>query len=307
MKISMIGSGAMGSLFGGRLALAGHQVVLYDVYREHVEAVTRDGLCIEEAATGAVTVARPQASSDPRAVEGSDVLVIFVKSTQTEEAARQFAPLAGAETIALTLQNGLGNEEIIRRHFGPTRTAAGVTSQGATFLGPGRIRHAGRGPTHVAMQGGGGARLGAFVEALTAAGFETHLEKDVANLVWSKLVINVGINALTAITGKPNGMLLEMEETRALMKELVEEAVAVAIKRGIRFTYDDPLSTVMDVAKKTGANRSSMLQDFDRKRESEIDFMNGAIVREAAAQGIPVPVNAAVTLVIKAMEKARAL
>jgi 2-dehydropantoate 2-reductase len=98
-----------------------------------------------------------------------------------------------------------------------------------------------------------------------------------------------------------------MEETRALMADLVGEAVAVARRRGIHFTYEDPLATVLDVARKTGANRSSMLQDFDRKRESEIEFMNGAIVREAAALGIPAPVNAAVTLIIKAMEKARAL
>jgi 2-dehydropantoate 2-reductase len=306
MKISMIGSGAMGSLFGGRLALAGHQVVLYDVFREHVEAINRGGLSIEDAATGSITVSHPSASVDPRAVEGSDVFVVFVKSTSTEEAARQFAPLAAKSTIVVTLQNGLGNEEIIRRHFGAERTAAGVTSQGATFLGPGRIRHAGKGPTHVAMADGSG-RLAGLVGALEAAGFETHLEKDVADLVWSKLVINVGINALTAFTGLPNGKLLEIEETRALMADLVGEAVAVANRRGIHFTYADPLATVLEVAKKTGANRSSMLQDFDRKRESEIEFMNGAIVREAAALGIAAPVNAAVTLIIKAMEKARAL
>ena len=307
MKISMIGSGAMGSLFGGRLALAGHQVVLYDVFREHVEAINRAGLSTEDAATGAITVSHPEASTDPRAGEGSDVFVVFVKSTSTEEAARQFAPLAAKNTIVLTLQNGLGNEEIIRRHFGAEKTAAGVTSQGATFLGPGRIRHAGKGPTHVAMTDGDGVKLTGLVKALEAAGFETHLEKDVADLVWSKLVINVGINALTAFTGLPNGKLAEMEETRALMADLVAEAVAVARKRGIHFTYADPLATVLDVAKKTGANRSSMLQDFDRKRESEIDFMNGAIVREAAALGVPAPVNAAVTLIIKAMEKARSL
>jgi 2-dehydropantoate 2-reductase len=247
MKISIIGSGAMGSLFGGRLSLAGHDVLLYDVYREHVEAVNRDGLA----------------------------------------------------------KNGLGNEAILRRHFGAERTAAGVTSQGATFLGPGRVRHAGRGPTHLSMADGRNEKLQPLAGALTAAGFECHVETDVAGLVWSKLLINVGINALTAITNQTNGKLLDCEETRALMADLVAEAEAVARKKGIRLTYEDPLATVFDVAKKTGANRSSMLQDFDRKRPSEIDFMNGAIVREAAAEGIPVPVNTAVTRLIKAMEKAR--
>jgi 2-dehydropantoate 2-reductase len=306
MKISIIGSGAMGSLFGGMLSRARHEVVLYDVFKEHVEAIRRDGLAIEQAGSSEVLTVRPAATTDPADTCGSDVMIVFVKSTATEEASRQFAPLAGPGTIALTLQNGLGNEAILRKHFGAERTAAGVTSHGATFLGPGRIRHAGKGPTHIAMADGSHRRLVAFATALAQAGFETHVEADVAGLVWSKLVINVGINALTALTGRENGRLLDLEETRSLMAELVAEAVAVAKARGITLTYVDPLATVYDVAKKTGANRSSMLQDFDRNRETEIDFMNGAIVREAAELGIPVPVNAAVARLVKAIDRFRA-
>ena len=283
MKISIIGSGAMGSLFGGRLAMSGCQVVLYDVDREHVDAVNKDGLAIEQAGTGEVTVCRPQASTDPEAVRGCDAMIVFVKSTSTAEAARQFAPYARADTIVLTLQNGLGNEAIIREHFGAERTAAGVTSQGATFLGPGKIRHAGKGPTHIGMADGKISRLAPLAEALNAAGFDTHVEGDVASLIWSKLVVNVGINALTAIMSQPNGRLLDFEETKAVMADLVAEALAVAKGRGVRITHADSLQTVYDVARKTGANRSSMLQDFDRGRLSEIDFINGAIVREAAA------------------------
>ncbi|HSV93441.1 MAG TPA: 2-dehydropantoate 2-reductase [Desulfobacterales bacterium] len=303
MKVSIIGSGAMGSLFGGMLSRAGHEVVLYDVYREHVEAIRRDGLAIEQAGSTEVLSCRPEASTDPADTRGSDVLIVFVKSTATEAAARQFAPLAGPDTIALTLQNGLGNEAILRKHFGVERTAAGVTSQGATFLGPGRIRHAGKGPTHLGMASGSHRRLVALATALAQAGFETHVEDDVAALVWSKLVVNVGINALTALVNRPNGRLLDLEETRSLMADLVAEAVAVAKARGITLTYADPLQTVYDVAKKTGANRSSMLQDFDRGRESEIDFINGAIVREAAETGIPVPVNAALARLVKALDR----
>jgi 2-dehydropantoate 2-reductase len=305
MKIGIVGSGAMGSLFGGRLSLSGCDVVLYDVFREHVETVTAEGLSIEDAATGAVTLARPRASTDPRSVEGSDLLVIFVKSTATEEAAAQFAPLAGRDAIVLTLQNGLGNEEILSRAFGPRRTAAGVTSQGATFLGPGRIRHAGKGPTHICMSDGRNERLSPVCAAFEAAGFETHVSTDVAGLIWSKLVINVGINALTAITGQPNGGLLDSEDTKGIMADLVREAVAVAKARGISLANEDPLAVVYEVARKTGANRSSMLQDFDRHRPSEIEVMNGAIVREAAQAGLPVPVNTTITRLIRAMEKAR--
>jgi 2-dehydropantoate 2-reductase len=305
MRIGIVGSGAMGSLFGGRLSAAGFDVVLYDISREHVEKVSAEGLAIEDAATGAVTVCRPRASTDPRAVEGADVLIIFVKSTATEEAAAQLAPRAGRDAIVLTLQNGLGNAAILKRHFGPERTAAGVTSQGATFLGPGRIRHAGRGPTHICMSDGKNDKLSPLCAALVEAGFETHVSADVESLVWSKLVINVGINALTAITGQPNGGLLESEDTRAIMADLVAEAVAVARARGVTLTHADPLAVVYDVARTTGANRSSMLQDFDRRRASEIEVMNGAILREAAREGIPVPVNATITRLVRALERAR--
>ena len=305
MKIAIVGSGAMGSLFGGKLSLAGHDVVLYDVYREHVDAVASGGLFIEDAATGDVTMARPRASAEPREVAQAEALIIFVKSTATEEAASQFADIASRTAVVLTLQNGLGNEEIIRAHFGPERTAAGVTSQGATFLGPGRIRHAGKGPTHMSMSDGRNELLSPLAAALTSAGFETYVEADVAGLIWSKLVINVGINALTALTSQTNGRLLDFEETKSLMGELVNEAVTVARARGISLTYADPLAAVLDVARKTGSNRSSMLQDFDRKRQSEIAFINGAIVREAAKLGIPAPVNATLTLLIRALEKVR--
>ncbi|MFZ3109953.1 MAG: 2-dehydropantoate 2-reductase [Rectinemataceae bacterium] len=303
MKISIIGSGAMGSLFGGRLSLAGQEVVLYDVYREHVDAINASGLSIEDAATGEVTVVHPKASANPAAVAGSDVLIIFVKSTATAEAAAQFKSFAKPGTIALTLQNGLGNEEILRNYFGASGTAAGVTSQGATFLGPGKIRHAGKGPTHMAMSDGDSVKLAKLAEALSAAGFETYVDKDVANMVWSKLLINVGINALTGILNLKNGQLLDYEDVKSLMAGLVNEAIAVAKARGVRLSYEDPVATVYDVALKTGANTSSMLQDFQKNRLSEIDFMNGAIVREAQALGIPVPLNDAMTRLVRTMDR----
>ncbi len=306
MKLAVVGAGAMGSLFGGKISLAGHDVLLFDPYREHVDAVNAKGLLIEEAGTGETVLSRPRATADPQDVRGPDVMIVFVKSTVTALVARQFEQAARPDTIVVTLQNGLGNEGILRASFGAARTAAGVTAQGATFLGPGRVRHAGTGPTHLGMSDGKSEKLAPFADALRAAGFETHVEKDVAALVWSKLVINVGINALTALIGQPNGRLLDLEETRALMADLVAEAVAVARARGIRLTYPDPLAAVQEVARRTGANRSSMLQDFDRGRETEIDFINGAIVREAAALGIAVPVNASVTRLVKARDRVRA-
>jgi 2-dehydropantoate 2-reductase len=227
---------------------------------------------------------------------------VFVKSAATEAVARRFAALASPDAIAVTVQNGLGNEAILKSHFGPERTAAGVTAQGATFLGPGQVRHAGRGPTHVCMSDRNNGRLAPLVEALNRAGLETHLEEEIENLIWSKLIINVGINALTALVGVPNGQLLGSEATAGLLGELVEEAVKVARALGVRLAYEDPLARVREVAELTGKNRSSMLQDFDNRRATEIDFINGAVVREAEARGISVPVNRTVTQLIKAVE-----
>ena len=299
MKISIIGSGAMGSLFGGGLSLVGQDVVLYDIYREHVDAINSSGLAIEDAATGECRIVHPKASADPESVRDSDVLIIFVKSTNTEDAAKTFKAFAKPGGIALTLQNGLGNEEILRKHFGASGTAAGVTSQGATFLGPGRIRHAGKGPTHISMSDGNQAKLAPLAEALKAAGFETHVDNAVLDMVWSKLIINVGINALTALLGVTNGRLVEFEDTKAIMADLVAEALAVVKAKGVSLSYADPLAVVYEVAKKTGANFSSMLQDFQKNRQSEIDVMNGAIVREAKALGIPVPVNETIARLVR--------
>jgi 2-dehydropantoate 2-reductase len=263
-----------------------------------VQAIRREGLVIVDPAGGEETC-HPRATGRAEDLKEVQILIIFVKSAATEEAARRFAGLAGEATIAVTMQNGLGNEAILKRYFGEGRTAAGVTSQGATFLGPGRVRHAGRGPTHLCMSDRENGKLQAFVEALNRAGLQADLEPDIDDLIWSKLIINVGINALTALTRLPNGRLLEFPDCKALMTDLVAEAVMVAEKKGVHLTYADPLRTVYEVAEKTGANRSSMLQDFDRKQVSEIEFINGAILREAEALGLEVPANRAVTRLVR--------
>jgi len=302
MKIGVIGAGAMGSLYGGKLAAAGAEVVLYDISRPHVEAVNASGLVIAELPDGKENVVRLKATVVPGDLADADLLLVFVKSNATAAAARQFAGLAKPGAIAVTLQNGLGNEQLLREAFGAERTAAGVTSQGATFLGPGRVRHAGVGPTHLCMSDKANEKLGPLAEALQRAGFETHLENSIDSLVWSKLVINVGINALTALTGLPNGRLLDFPQLRALMADLVAEAVNVARTRGVALTYAEPLAMVYTVAEKTGRNRSSMLQDFDHRRPSEIEFMNGAIVREAESLGVEVPVNRTITRLVQALD-----
>ena len=302
MKISVIGAGAMGSLFGGRLSAVGNDVVLYDINHEHVDKINKDGLKIETLATGKIEIVKPRATTEASDVQGSDILIIFVKSTATDIVASTFKSAAGSSTIAVTLQNGYGNEEIIKGYFGAGNTAAGVTSQGATFAGPGHIKHAGNGPTHICMSDKNNEKLKPFLDTLIHAGFEANAEDNIESLVWSKLVINVGINALTALTNLKNGQLLDYDETKQLMKDLVDEAVLVCEKSGITLTYDNPLEVVYSVADKTGPNRSSMLQDFDRGSITEIDFINNAIVRAADKLGTDVPVNTTVARILQTID-----
>ena len=305
MKISIIGSGAMGSLFGGKLSAAGNEVVLFDINQTHVDAVNSDGLKIETLSTGETSVYKPSATTDKSATADSDIFIIFVKSTVTDIVASDFSKLAGSDSIVVTMQNGLGNEDLLKKHFSPSCTAAGVTSQGATFAGPGHVRHAGNGPTHLCMSDKNNDKLKPFISELEKAGFEADIETNIESLVWSKLIINVGINALTALTGLKNGMLLDYDGTKDIMKKLVDEAVKVSNSLGISLTYTNPFETVCAVAEKTGLNRSSMLQDFDRGSITEIDFINGAIVRESEKIGVDAPVNRTITSLVKTIDQSR--
>jgi len=302
MKISVIGSGAMGSLFGGKLSLSGIDVVLYDINRIHIERILLNGLEIEEPSTGEILKAYPMATSNQQDVEGSDLMLVFVKSTSTDSVAREFARYAHEGTIVLTLQNGLGNEDILCKYFGRNRTAVGVTSQGATFLAPGIIRHAGSGPTRICMSDNQNEKLSGILRAFLKSGFEVSLERNIADLVWSKLIINIGINALTAITGLENGKLLEYPEIKQIIADLVEEAVNVAEKKSVKLSYSNPLQQVYKVIENTGLNRSSMLQDFDRGDLTEIDFINNAIVKEGRKLGIETPCNSLISRLVKSLE-----
>jgi len=300
MKITVIGSGAMGSLFGALLAETGQPVTLLDVRRDHVEAVNTEGLAIEK--EGSRRRVRIQADSDPDSIGPADLCIVFVKSTHTAAAARTAARLCGKRSMVLTLQNGMGNADTLAEALAPDRVIAGTTSHGATFLGPGSIRHAGSGETVIGPWSTAGvAGVKAVAEAFNNAGIATRVVSDVRHVMWAKLLINVGINAVTALTGIRNGQLLDLEQTRRLSREAVEEALAVAGTQGIAIE-GDPVEKVFSVAAATAANRSSMGQDVDHGRTTEIGAINGFIVRMAEQAGVPVPVNRALTALVETMQ-----
>ena len=289
MKVVVIGAGAMGSLFGGLLAEAGNNVRLLDIWPEHVAAINAGGLFVERA--GKTRTIPVQALTDPAEAGPVDLAVVFVKSAHTADAAHTAAALAGKSGIVLTLQNGLGNADILARIAATATVVAGTTAHGATLLAPGRIRHAGVGPTTIGRWSGEDSdAVDRVAEVFNQAGIETEVAVDVRRVIWEKLIVNVGINAITALTGIKNGQILDLETTRELSRAAVEEAVAVAAARGVTIR-EDAAEHVLAVARATAANRSSMGQDVDHGRRTEIDAINGAVVREAEMVGIPVPVN----------------
>ncbi|MFA5085804.1 MAG: 2-dehydropantoate 2-reductase, partial [Candidatus Omnitrophota bacterium] len=203
----------------------------------------------------------------------------------------------------MTLQNGIGNVQVLDDYFGPEHVIAGVTNHGATLIGPGHVKHAGRGDTIIGMSKG--STLGPIKNAaniLTKCGLDTKISKDIDSIIWSKLVINVGINALTGITRLKNGMLIKHGGARDILRNAVQEAVKIVKRKRIKLTYDDPIQKVESVCKATGANVSSMLQDVLSAKRTEIDYMNGAIMRQGKALGIPTPVNEVLTNLIKTIE-----
>jgi 2-dehydropantoate 2-reductase len=302
MKIAIVGAGAMGSLFGALLAEAGEEVWLVDVWREHVAAIQSNGLSV--ASEGSQRKIDLKATLDPAAAAGAQLVVIFVKSTQTAAAAATAAALAGNSGSVLTLQNGMGNAEALAEAVPADRIVVGTTSHGATLLGPGCIRHAGKGPTTIGPwsdEPGAGRRARKIAQTLSGAAIDTEVVEKVLPILWGKLIVNVGINAITALTGILNGQLLDLDSTRELSRSAVEEAVSIARFQDIAIR-EDAVSHVLEVAAATAANRSSMGQDVDKKRLTEIDAINGYVVREAKRLSMDAPVNETLTALIKTLE-----
>lgn len=299
MKIAVLGAGAMGSLYGAKLSANGkNEVHLIDVWKEHIDAVNSNGLQMEEGDDVLLYEnLKGHTSSEETGV--CDLVLVFVKSTVTKTAVESNAAVFGPNTVALTLQNGLGNIEQISSVIGAERVIAGTTAHGATMLSPGKIRHAGKGKTIIGELGGHESdRIRKMAAVLEDAGMETVISGNVLGRVWDKLLVNVGINALTGITKLYNGQLLDYPEIEELLEKAVSEGVAVARAKGIRLGFDDPVAHTKDLCRATAANKSSMLQDILNDRQTEIEMMNGAIVREGKALGIETPVNLALTNLI---------
>lgn len=300
MKITIVGPGAIGCLFAGFLARANEEVWLLDKNPQRAGRLKEEGIKIEGLSNISVKM---NATINPDEIGQTDLIIICVKSYDTEQAIRSVKQLVGEKTAVMTLQNGIGNTQIIGEIVGWDKVIGGVTNHGATLLGWGHIRHAGKGETIIGKTDGkASGQLEDISAILNKAGFETVISKDIDAVIWSKLIINAGINALTALTRLNNGRLIEYEGTKDIMRLAVFEAVKIAKVKGIKLIYDDPIEKVESVCKATAGNVSSMLQDVLNKKRTEIDFINGAVVKWGQNLNVTTPVNYTLTNLIKTVE-----
>jgi len=290
MKIALVGPGAMGSLFAALFTRAGHDVHLIDHEPGRARNLAREGILLWEGDHNSRI--RVAAHADASSCGPADLVFLLVKAFHTSDAACSIPPLLGPKTPVVTLQNGLGSAEILAEKIEPGRILVGVTAQGATLLGEGQVRHGGNGETVIGPFVKGGAERPEALVPFADAGLAARWTDDVAPAVWKKLSANCGINALTALTAIRNGQVAAFAPAAALAADAVAETVRVARAAGVEIGAEEEMAGwVLEVARATALNRSSMGQDVDRRRPTEVDFLNGAVVRLGEKLGVPVPVN----------------
>lgn len=303
MHLAIFGIGAMGCLFGAKLSPHA-DVTLIGHWPAQLDALRRAPLHVERAGAppydARLAVLDSAGELPPHAF---DAALILVKSAGTDQAARQAAGVLKPAGLAVTLQNGIGNLEILAHHVGEARAALGTTTVGAAMLAPGWLREGGSGQTHLATRPEIHMQVEALAMLLELGGFPTELAPDVRGIVWGKLALNAAVNPLTALLRVPNGALLESAYARAVMADAAREVAAVAAAQGIVLPFPDAAARAEEVAQLTAVNRSSMLQDALRGAETEIEAICGAVMREGARLGVSMPVNALLYRLVKAMEQ----
>ena len=284
--ILIVGTGALATLFAARLSAARHPVTMLGSWESGLHALQENGARLVDA-SGVEKAFPVKATKEPADCQGACYALVLVKAWQTERVAGQLAECLTEDGLVLTLQNGMGNRELLAGTLGLSRVALGVTTTGATLLGPGLVRAGGEGVISVEAH----PRLEPLKAALAEAGFNVQVVNDANTLIWGKLVVNAAINPLTALLRVPNGELLQRPAAHLLMQVLAQEAAAVASAQGIHLPFEDAVGAAEDVARKTASNHSSMFQDVRRGAPTEIDAICGAITRTGEKLGVPTPVN----------------
>jgi len=286
----------MACLFAARLASSGNKVTMSGSWEEGLAALRQYGVRILDL-DGRDRSYRVEVMNSSENKGDFQQCFVLVKSWQTEQVAKQLGKCLSAKGIALTLQNGLGNDEILKAILTPDRVALGVTTVGARMLEPGYVQFTGNGKIFL----GAHPQVSELARLLETAGFQVEVVDDPITLLWGKLLINAAINPITALLRVKNGDLLEQQGTRELLGEVAKEAACVALQLGIHLPYTDPILAVEEVARNTATNYSSMLQDVLRGTGTEIEAINGAIVRMGERNGVPTPINRVLWQLVKSL------
>lgn len=303
-RVAVIGAGAMGSLFGGLLAEGGLDVTLIDVWKDHIDRIRRDGLRMT--GHGGDRTIPIKAATDPREVGTADVVIVQTKARHTQSAIESARPLLHGLTAVVSFQNGLGKEEILSAVVGEEHVIGGTTAQGANVIEPGLVRNSGDLTTRIGeLNGSLTDRIKKIGEAFNAAGLKTVVSTDIKLDIWKKMMANVAINPMSALGNFRVGELFEVPEVKEIIFEAVEEAAKVAAAEGISLSVNAAKEVLLQIQGKggTGTGRSGMLIDVMARRKTEIDVINGAIVRLGRKHGIPTPINKTLVAAVKGLER----
>ena len=306
MKIIIVGAGAMGGLFGGLLKKGGNDVVLVDVWKEHIDAINRDGLSIER--DGERTTVSIPAFFPEKVTGTADLVVVFTKSFNTGAAVSAIRGIIAGNTWALSLQNGIGHVDTIEQFIPRDRIVHGVTTYPSDLAGPGHIRSEGEGTVKImSVSGESGPMVQTIEETFNRAGIRCEADPNVVTAIWEKLAFNSVMNALTAVMGLTVGQVGDAREGRELAEMIIDEVIGVAHRKKIFIDKIRIMSMVSMAFEKHREHRPSMLQDILAKRKTEIDSINGAVVREADKLDMQLPVNATVYRMVKTIESANSV
>lgn len=310
MRFAIIGAGALGSVFAGRLAAAGHDVLLVGRSPAHVEAIRSHGLLMTDARGRAEAAGAFAARTDLAGCEPVDVILVLTKSQDCAAAVEQSAVLAGRRTIVVALANGMGHMEAIGAICGPLPLVAGVTTVGARVVRPGHVEM-----TDGTAEWATGAWIGpwektctlaqaeAIARTLSASGFPSEALEDVGPLIWTKFAMACAMNAVGAITGLPVRTLLDSPSARDLLVDLIDEVVSIGRAKGIAL---DPVAvrrTAFETYRNARGHLPSMAVDMRAGRPTEVGALNAAVVREAALLGMAAPFNASLARLVQAVEE----
>ncbi len=295
-NILIVGSGALATFFAARLAASGLAVTMLGTWPAGLRALQSKGACISQDADTPIQCFPIRVVDSPAACLGTRWALVLVKAWQTQRAAQQLSTCLAPDGITLTLQNGLGNQEILRDALGANRVAIGITTLGARLIKPGLVCPANKGKIILEAN----PQLTPLVKILRSANFELEIKANMSTIIWHKLAINAAINPITALLGLPNGALLSNASASALMLAAGREVVDVARALGFNLDPQEIEKRIKDVALLTKGNHSSMLQDIARGAQTEIDAICGVVCRAGQEIGVPTPINLTLWQLIEA-------